>query len=112
MTTSNSGTGAPTDFYGTRYSADRQKLRDLIFGEVYDNYFGQSSWVSTADYDRFTDWLELTSGCRVIDIACGAGQPALRLAAAVGCSIVAEQLAREGRLSHFAYVARKAAATG
>ena len=72
MTTLDSRTGASTDFYSTRYAPERQKLRDLVFGQVYDNYFGQSSWVATADYDRFPDWLELTSDSRVLDIACGA----------------------------------------
>src|SRR5882672_335374 len=76
----------PDDFYANRYSAERQRLRDLLFAEVYDDYFGQSSWVSTADYDRFTLWLELTSASRVLDIACGSGQPLLRLLAATGCS--------------------------
>lgn len=76
------------DFYTRRYSSERQELRDMLFAEVYDDYFGQSSWVSTADYDRFTDWLELTSASRVLDIACGAGQPTLRLLAATGCSVV------------------------
>ena len=83
-----SAPGRPGDFYSTRYSPERQKLRDMLFAEVYENYFGQSSWVSTADYDRFVDWLELTSSSRVLDIACGAGQPVLRLASATGCSVV------------------------
>lgn len=78
----------PMDFYSQRYSSERQKLRDMLFAEVYDDYFGQSSWVSTADYDRFTEWMELTPASRVLDIACGAGQPTLRLLAATGCSVV------------------------
>jgi SAM-dependent methyltransferase len=88
MTSPNCGASPSPDFYTTRYSADRQKLRDLVFAEVYDDYFGQSSWVSTADYDKFTSWLELTPHSKVLDVACGAGQPALRLAAAARCSVV------------------------
>jgi SAM-dependent methyltransferase len=76
----------PGNFYARRYSAERQRLRDMLFAEVYDGYFGQSSWVSTADYDRFAQWLELTSASCVLDIACGAGQPLLRLVAATGSS--------------------------
>jgi ubiquinone/menaquinone biosynthesis C-methylase UbiE len=78
----------PSDFYGARYSHERQALRDNVFAEVYDNYFGQSSWVSTADYDRFAGWLELTLECRLLDIACGAGQPSLRVASATGCTVI------------------------
>lgn len=77
----------PVDFYSARYSSERQKLRDVIFAEVYDNYFGQSSWVSTADYDRFAGWLELSSESRLLDIACGSGQPSLRIAAGTGCRV-------------------------
>src|SRR5882762_8426174 len=76
----------PTEFYGARYSPERQRLKDQVFAEVYDGYFGQSSWVSTADYDRFAQWLELTATSCVLDIACGAGQPLLRLVAATGSS--------------------------
>jgi SAM-dependent methyltransferase len=54
---------------------------------VYDNYFGQSSWVSTADYDRFARWLELSPEGRLLDIACGSGQPSLRVAANTGCMV-------------------------
>lgn len=77
----------PADFYSARYSNERQKLRDVVFAEVYDNYFGQSSWVSTADYDRFAGWLEVSSESRLLDIACGSGQPSLRIAASSGCMV-------------------------
>src|SRR5882672_9193418 len=77
----------PDDFYANRYSAERQRLRDLVFAEVYDNYFGQSSWVSTADYDRFAAWLEVSSESRLLDIACGSGQPSLRIVASTGCMV-------------------------
>jgi ubiquinone/menaquinone biosynthesis C-methylase UbiE len=86
---------SPADFYSARYSARQQKLRDAIFSEVYDNYFGQSSWVSTADYDRFAAWLELTPRSIVLDIACGSGQPALRLAGGAGCRVVAIDQSKE-----------------
>jgi ubiquinone/menaquinone biosynthesis C-methylase UbiE len=75
------------DFYTARYSNERQKLRDVIFAEVYDNYFGQSSWVSTADYDRIAGWLELSPESRLLDIACGSGQPSLRIAVSTGCMV-------------------------
>jgi SAM-dependent methyltransferase len=81
------GSAGRPDFYSARYSNERQKLRDVVFSEVYENYFGQSSWVSTADYDRFTEWLGLKPESTLLDIACGSGQPALRIAAATGCTV-------------------------
>lgn len=76
------------DFYALRYSPERQNLRDSIFRLVYEDYFGQSSWMSTADYDRAIDWLGLMPHARVLDIACGGGAPALRLARRIGCSVM------------------------
>ena len=78
----------PSDFYSARYSKEREQLRDSVFAQVYDDYFGQSSWVSTADYDRFAGWLEPTPECRLLDVACGAGRPCLRVASATGCTVI------------------------
>lgn len=77
-----------SDFYKVRYAADLRKLQDLVFAEVYDDYFGQSSWISTADYDRFYTFLQLDPASQVLDIASGWGSPALRLARQAGCSVV------------------------
>ena len=83
-------TGQSYDFYALRNSPERQNLRDSVFREVYDDYFGQSSWLSTADYDRCVDWLDLapTPHARILDVACGGGAPTLRLARRTGCSAV------------------------
>jgi len=103
----------PSDFYSARYSNERQKLRDVIFAEVYDNYFGQSSWVSTADYDRFAEWLELTADCRLLDIACGSGEPSLRIASGTGCMVTGidsseQAVATASKLAHESGLASRA----
>jgi SAM-dependent methyltransferase len=77
-----------SDFYERRYEPQRQSLQDMIFREVYDDYFGQSSWTSTAYYDTFSRWLGVTTDSSVLDVACGAGAPALRLARSAGCMVV------------------------
>lgn len=33
-------------------------------------------------------WLDLSAGQTLLDVACGAGGPALRIAAATGCSVI------------------------
>jgi ubiquinone/menaquinone biosynthesis C-methylase UbiE len=88
MTDQEKRTGQLYNFYAMRYSPELQTLRDAIFREVYDDYFGQSSWMSTADYDRTSGWLDVTPHAHVLDVACGGGGPALRLARLVGCSVV------------------------
>jgi SAM-dependent methyltransferase len=77
----------------------------MVFREVYDDYFGQSSWTSTANYDRFHRWLDVTPDACVLDIACGAGAPALRLARSAGCAVVgidsnADAIAKASALAH------------
>jgi SAM-dependent methyltransferase len=77
-----------SDPYDGLYALKRQSLHDGIRREVFVDYFGQTSWVSTADYDRFYRWLDLTRDSFVLDVACGSGAPALRLARSVGCAVV------------------------
>jgi cyclopropane fatty-acyl-phospholipid synthase-like methyltransferase len=84
-----------SEFYRVRYSAELRQLQNTIFGEVYDNYFGQSSWISTADYDRFFSLLEVTEASHVLDVASGWGAPALRLARQTGCSVVGIEINRD-----------------
>lgn len=78
----------PYDYYAYRYAAERQGLHDALLREVYDDYCGQISWIPTAAYDRFYRWLAVVPEARVLDIACGAGGPALRLARGAGCELV------------------------
>jgi SAM-dependent methyltransferase len=81
-------TGQQHGFYADRYSPARQSLREAVFREVYDDYIGQSSWLSTADYDRAIAWLDVGPESCVLDIACGNGGPGLRVARLTGCSVV------------------------
>jgi cyclopropane fatty-acyl-phospholipid synthase-like methyltransferase len=75
-------------FYESRYAPASQQLQDVMFRAVYDDYFGQSSWITTADYDRFIDWLDVAPDAHVLDVACGRGGFAIRLARLAGCSVV------------------------
>ena len=82
----------PSDFYKVRYAPDLRKLQDVVFAEVYDDYFGQSSWISTTDYDRFYGLLRLNPNSHVLDVASGWGASALRLARQAGCSVIGVEL--------------------
>ena len=100
----NAPDGQPSDFCGTRYAPERQRLQDMVFREVYADYFGQTSWIATTTYDRFNGWLDLTPDGSALDIACGTGAPALRLARSAGCSVVgldssADAIARASALA-------------
>jgi len=86
MTTASPG-GEADGFYDKRYSDEWRQLQDRVFGEAYDDYFGQSSLTTTADYDRMFCWLSVSKGSQALDVACGGGAPALRLARTFGCSV-------------------------
>ena len=64
-----------SEFYRVRYSGALRQLQDAVFSEVYDDYFGQSSWITTADYDRFFSMLEVARASSVLDVASGWGAP-------------------------------------
>lgn len=92
--------------YGNFATGLYAEIRHEAFGED----IGQNSWLTADEQDRFLQWLDLTSGKVSLDVACGAGGPALRIAAITGCSVVgidvhddaiaaAESLAAERKLS-------------
>ena len=95
-------------FYDKRYSEEWRQLQDRVFGEAYDDYFGQSSLTTTADYDRIFGWLAVGPGTRALDVACGGGAPSLRLARLTGCSVTGI----DNNASAIALAARSASENG
>jgi SAM-dependent methyltransferase len=59
------------------------EMRREAFGED----FGQTSWITGEEQDRFIPWLELSKGKSLLDVACGAGGCALRIGEKTGCTV-------------------------
>ena len=85
------------------------EVREQVRRRTYGDDLGQSGWLTTDELGRFAEWLDLRAGSRLLDVGCGAGGPALRLAETIGVSVVgvdilaeaiatASQLAEERRL--------------
>jgi len=74
--------------YDANYGNFQTELYAQIRQEAFGEDIGQNSWLTSDEQDRFLRWLELAPGKILLDVACGAGGPALRIAAATGCSIV------------------------
>jgi len=70
--------------YGNFQTALYEEIRRDAFGED----IGQNSWLTAGELDACVARLDLGAGKRLLDVACGAGGPALRVAAMTGCSIV------------------------
>lgn len=75
-------------YYDTNYGNFDTELYSEIRREAFGEDIGQNSWLTADEQDRFLSWLDLSPGKVLLDVACGAGGPALRMAARTGCSVV------------------------
>ena len=66
--------------------------RDACVGED----LGQTSWITAHEQDRSLEWLKLGPGTSLLDVACGSGGPALRIAARTGCDLLGVDLHEAG----------------
>jgi ubiquinone/menaquinone biosynthesis C-methylase UbiE len=74
--------------YDANYGNFRMELYEQIRLEAFGEDIGQNSWLTADEQDGFLSWLTLTSEKILLDVACGAGGPALRIAAITGCSVI------------------------
>ncbi|HEU4780479.1 MAG TPA: class I SAM-dependent methyltransferase [Steroidobacteraceae bacterium] len=58
-------------------------IREATFGED----IGQNSWVTAEEYAGLIDSLRATAGSHVLEVASGAGGPAVHLASKTGCKV-------------------------
>ena len=78
----------PAGHYDSNYGNFQTELYAQIRHEAFGEDIGQNSWLTSDEQDRFLQWLDLSPGNTLLDVACGAGGPALRIAAITGCSVV------------------------
>ena len=74
--------------YDANYGNFESDLYSEIRREAFGEDFGQNSWLTVDEQDRFIPALALSPGKKLLDVACGAGGPALRIAEKTGCSLV------------------------
>jgi cyclopropane fatty-acyl-phospholipid synthase-like methyltransferase len=78
----------PAGHYNANYGNFQTELYAQIRHEAFGEDIGQNSWLTSDEQDRFLQWLDLSPGKTLLDVACGAGGPALRTAVITGCSVV------------------------
>jgi 2-polyprenyl-3-methyl-5-hydroxy-6-metoxy-1,4-benzoquinol methylase len=76
------------DHYDANYGHFETELYSQIRQEAFGEDIGQNSWLTAVEQDMFLGWLDLSPGKSLLDVACGSGGPALRIAATIGCSVV------------------------
>src|SRR6266852_4224973 len=86
--TSESKLHAGRGHYDANYGNFQTELYEQIRREAFGEDIGQNSWLTADEQDKFLSWLELSPGKTLLDIACGAGGPALRIAAKTGTSVI------------------------
>jgi 2-polyprenyl-3-methyl-5-hydroxy-6-metoxy-1,4-benzoquinol methylase len=74
--------------YNANYGNFQTELYEQIRREAFGEDIGQNSWLTSDEQDRFLQWLDLSPGKTLLDVGCGAGGPALRIAASTSCSVV------------------------
>jgi 2-polyprenyl-3-methyl-5-hydroxy-6-metoxy-1,4-benzoquinol methylase len=78
----------PAGHYNANYGNFQTELYAQIRHEAFGEDIGQNSWLTSDEQDRFLKWLPLSPAKTLLDVACGAGGPALRVSATKGCSVV------------------------
>jgi cyclopropane fatty-acyl-phospholipid synthase-like methyltransferase len=86
MAKSNSPSSA--GHYDANYGNFETELYAQIRREAFGEDIGQNSWLTADEQDKFLEWLDLSPVKSLLDVACGAGGPALRMASISGCSVV------------------------
>jgi SAM-dependent methyltransferase len=74
--------------YDANYGNFQSQLYEQIRQEAFGNDIGQNSWLTAKEQDKFIPWLNLSPEKIMLDVACGSGGPALRIAEKTGCSVV------------------------
>lgn len=87
---------AKVDLYDSAYGNYQQDVYRQVRIETYGEDLGQTSWVTTMESNDIPKLLELTASSRVLEIGCGSGRYALRLAEKIGCRITGLDLNSHG----------------
>jgi cyclopropane fatty-acyl-phospholipid synthase-like methyltransferase len=84
------------DHYGAQYGHFADDAYAAVRREAFGEDIGQNGWTTAEEQDRFAAWLKVDSGARVLDVACGAGGPARRLAQRTGCGVLGIDIHEQG----------------
>jgi len=79
---------APVDLYDSHYDRLEDEVYRSIRAETFGVDLGQESWITAGECDQFCEWLAIRAGQRVLEVACGSGGVAMRIAQGRGASVV------------------------
>ena len=77
-----------TDLYDSHYGNVETEVQRAVRAEAFGEDLGQTSWITASEVDEFFRWLELKDGARVLEVACGSGGVATRIAERFEAAVV------------------------
>jgi SAM-dependent methyltransferase len=75
------------DFYDSSYVNFAAEVYGEVRAEAFGDDLGQNGWLTADELQRFVEWSHIGPDTRVLDVGCGSGGPAVRLAEQMGCSV-------------------------
>lgn len=84
------------DLYDSTYDRFATELYRGIRARTYDDDIGQNGWLTAPEQDLFISWLQCDENSELLDIACGSGGPALRIAGLTGCRLTGVDIHQQG----------------
>jgi len=84
------------DLFHSTYGNFQAEVLAAIRQETFGEDIGQTSWITTDEYDTFCGWLNLAANAHVLEIASGSGGPALYLAKKFKVRITGLDINEEG----------------
>lgn len=79
---------APVNLYDNHYDRFDEEVYRAIRRETYGEDLGQSSWITAEECRRFCERLGIRAEHRVLEVACGSGGVATRIAETTGAEVV------------------------
>jgi protein-L-isoaspartate O-methyltransferase len=89
---------APTrvDLYNNAYGTYGKEVYRQVRLETYGQDLGQTSWVTSDESNQIPQLLGLTPDSYVLEVGCGAGGYALKVAETIGCRILGVDINNTG----------------
>jgi ubiquinone/menaquinone biosynthesis C-methylase UbiE len=84
------------DLYNSTYGNFKDAVLAAVRREAFGEDIGQNSWITTDEYDTFYNWLNLSPGDHVLEVASGSGGPSLYLARKFKCQVTGIDVNEEG----------------
>ena len=84
------------DLYNAAYAGYADSVHDVVRRETYGEDIGQTSWITSGEYDRVLPLLNLSAASHVLEVASGSGGPALYMARATGARVTGIDIEESG----------------